>query len=132
MAGASLYEALLTPTRIYAKTVSAVLSQGAQVSAIAHITGGGITENLDRVLPQGCDAEVQVGTWEVPRIIDIVSEAAGLTLDEALKTFNMGIGLVFVCPPDHGAALRVALESQGEHVYEIGRIVDGSGKVTYR
>lgn len=132
LGGATLGEALLTPTRIYADVVLGILREGAPVKAIAHITGGGITENLDRVLPDGCDALVTRGSWDVPRIIEIVVEAAGLTPDEALKTFNMGIGLAFVCSADDAAALESILLARGESVFRIGEIVEGSGKVAYR
>ncbi len=132
LGGATLGDALLTPTRIYADVVLGILREGAPLKAIAHITGGGITENLDRVLPDDCDALVTRGSWDVPRIIEIVVEAAGLSPDEALKTFNMGIGLAFVCAPDDAAALEAMLISHGESVFRIGEVVEGSGKVAYR
>lgn len=132
LGGQTLGEALLTPTRIYATAVKALLASGVKVKAIAHITGGGITENLDRVLPPTCDAEVVRGAWPVPRIIELGVEAAGLPDDEAYKTFNMGLGLMLVFDahdaPDAAATLRQA----GEKVFEVGEIVEGGGKVTYR
>lgn len=132
LGGLSVGEALLTPTRIYGPVVRSVLDAGVPVNAIAHITGGGITENLDRVLPSGCDALVDPDSWDVPPIIGRVVEAAGLSREEALRTFNMGIGLAFVCAAEHADALRDALESQGERVFTIGEIVDGTGAVRYR
>ena len=109
-----------------------LLRSGAPVHAMAHITGGGITENLDRVLPAGCDAVVARGSWPVPRVIQTVVEAAALPTDEAYKTFNMGVGFAIVLDPSHAPAAAVKLREAGETVWEIGEIVEGTGLVTYR
>ena len=132
LGGITLGEALLTPTRIYAKAVSALLAGGVPVKAMAHITGGGITENLDRVLPKGCDARIVSGSWSVPRVIELAVEAAALPPDEALRTFNMGVGFALVFDPAHAPAAAVLLRGAGETVFEIGDIVEGEGKVVYR
>ncbi len=129
--GKSILEALLAPTRIYVKSILSLLKSECDVHAVAHITGGGITENLNRVLPGTLDASVELGTWSKPPVIDFVVEKAGLTTEEALKTFNMGIGMCVVCPADQVAAVKKQLESTGETVFEIGKIAAGSGKVTY-
>lgn len=129
--GKTLGDALLTPTRLYAKQVHHVLNAGVEIHAMAHITGGGITENLDRVLPADVDAAVSRGNWPVPRIIEIASEAAGLSDDDAYKTFNMGIGFMFVVAPENEQMLCEALDEIGELAYRVGTIVPGSGKVTY-
>lgn len=130
--GQSLEEALLTPTRIYVKPVRAVLSEvpGA-VRALAHITGGGISENLDRALPETCDAQVDLGTWPVPPIVRFVCDAAHLDEAEALKTFNMGVGMVLIVDPAQADAVEAALAAQGEKTYRIGRTVAGEGAVRY-
>lgn len=132
LAGASVQDALLEPTRIYVKQVRSVLEQhpGA-VHALAHITGGGITENLDRALPDTLDAQVHVGTWDVPPIVDFVCQAARLSPSEALKTFNMGLGMVLIVSPDAAQDVQACLEAQGETVYRVGTVVSGSGKVAY-
>jgi phosphoribosylformylglycinamidine cyclo-ligase len=130
--GMSLGAALLTPTRIYVKSVLELLSGGAPVHAMAHITGGGITENLDRVLPGKCDALVHRDSWPVPRVIQVVTEAAALPADEAYRTFNMGIGFALVLDPRDAPAAAVALRTAGETVWEIGEIMDGTGVVRYR
>lgn len=132
LAGASLGEALLTPTRIYVKSIRGLLATESKVKAMAHITGGGITENLDRVLPDSCDAQIVRGAWPVPRVIETVVEAAALPVDEAYKTFNMGIGFALVFDPADAPNAAAALRDAGERVYEIGEIVDGTGKVVYR
>ena len=95
------------------------------VRALAHITGGGISENLDRALPAGCDAEVDLGTWPVPPIVRFVCDAAHLDEGEALKTFNMGLGMVLVVDPVQVGAVEAALAEAGETTYRVGRIVEG-------
>lgn len=132
LGGVTLGEALLTPTRLYVKPILELLRSGTPVHAMAHITGGGITENLDRVLPSTCDAVVVRGSWKVPRVIETVVEAAALSEDEAYKTFNMGIGFMIVLDPADAPEAAALLRAEGENVAEIGEIVDGSGRVTYR
>lgn len=130
--GISLGEAILAPTRMYVKPVLNVLKQCPNaVHALAHITGGGITENLNRALPKTCDAEVKLGTWPVPPIVRMVCNAAHLDETEALKTFNMGIGMVLIVNPAFVGDVFDALEAAGEKPYMIGSIVDGTGLVTY-
>ena len=131
LAGKSVLEALLAPTRIYVKSILNLLDKGMDVHAVAHITGGGITENLNRALPKTLDARVELGTWDVPPIISYVAGKAGLSKEEALKTFNMGIGMCVICKPEDAAAMRSELESTGETVFTIGSIVKGAGNVTY-
>jgi len=108
------------------------LRSGARVKAMAHITGGGITENLDRILPAECDASIVRGAWRVPRVVETVAEAAALTDDEAYRTFNMGIGFALVLSEADAPAAAAALRQTGESVYEIGDIVEGTGRVVYR
>lgn len=132
LGGRSLQDALLEPTRIYVKPVRAVLEacEGA-VHALAHITGGGISENLDRALPKTCDAEVDLGTWPVPPIARFVCGAAHLDEAEALKTFNMGLGMVLIVDPARAGEVEAALAEAGEATYRVGRIVAGEGAVRY-
>jgi len=132
LGGRTLGDALLEPTRIYVKPILELLRSGAAVKGMAHITGGGITENLDRVLPDGCDALVDRRAWRVPRVIETVVEAAALPEDEAYKTFNMGIGFALVLDPAVAPGVAATLRSAGENVFEIGEIVAGTGKVAYR
>jgi phosphoribosylformylglycinamidine cyclo-ligase len=132
LGGKSLGEALLAPTRLYAKPVLGLLRSGVPVHAMAHITGGGITENLDRALPAECDAVIHRGSWVVPRVIETVVEAAGLSADEAYKTFNMGVGFMVVLDAADAPAAAASLREAGEIVWEVGEIVAGSGKVQYR
>ncbi len=132
LAGQSVVDALLTPTRIYVKPVRAVIDQlpGA-VHALAHITGGGITENLNRALNDRVNAQVEVGTWSLPPIVSYACKNANLSVDEALKTFNMGIGLVLIVSADKADAVASAIEAAGEKPMVIGKIVPGEGVVEY-
>jgi phosphoribosylformylglycinamidine cyclo-ligase len=132
LGGESLGDALLTPTRIYVNSILRLLRSGVGVKAMSHITGGGITENLDRALPDNVDAAVVPTSWRVPRTIELAVEAAGLSADEALKTFNMGIGFALILRPAEATKAAVLLREAGETVYEIGEIVAGEGKVVYR
>ncbi len=130
--GRSVLEALLEPTRIYVKPVREVLEKvpGA-VHALAHITGGGITENLDRALPGSVDAQVELGTWPVPPVVRYACGRASLSDAEALKTFNMGLGLVLLVEAGQADAVEAALRATGEQPFRVGRVVPGQGKVTY-
>lgn len=132
LGGASVLEALLEPTRIYVKPVNAVLAaEPGAVRALAHITGGGISENLNRALPASCDAVVELGTWPVPPVISFVCDAANLSEEEALKTFNMGTGMILIVDPERVRAVEEALAAAGEKTYRVGRIVEGTGEVAY-
>lgn len=131
LGGITLGDALLVPTRIYVKAVLGLLRAGISVKGMAHITGGGITENLNRVLPASCDAAVVRGAWPVPPIIGAVQQAASLSDDEMYRTFNMGIGFAIVLDAKVAPEAAAALRAAGERVYEIGEIVAGAGEVIY-
>ena len=132
LGGQSILEALLTPTRIYVKPVRAVMEQvPGGIRALAHITGGGITENLNRALPAGVNAEVDLGTWPIPPVVRFACEQANLSEAEALKTFNMGLGMVLIVDPAAAEAVEAALAAAGEEAYRVGRIVTGEGEVQY-
>ena len=130
--GVSVLDALLAPTRIYVKSILELRREVPQIHAVAHITGGGITENLNRALNDHVDAQVNEGSWTQPPIIDFVVEKAGLSREEALKTFNCGIGMCVICPPEVERAAIEQLESTGEKVFKIGSVIPGDGKVVYR
>ena len=102
--GTSLGEALLTPTRLYVRGCRAALAAGG-VKAFAHITGGGLVENIPRVLPDGLAAELDARRWPLPPVFRWLAETAGIARDEMARTFNCGIGMVAVVAPD--AAKRV-------------------------
>jgi phosphoribosylformylglycinamidine cyclo-ligase len=122
--------ALLAPTRIYVPSALAAVRAGG-VHALAHITGGGLTENLPRVLPGGCGAEIDLGAWELPGVFGWLMTEGGLAASEMLKTFNCGIGMVAVVEAARAAAIAELLAGAGETVRIIGRVTEGQG-VTYR
>jgi phosphoribosylformylglycinamidine cyclo-ligase len=98
---------------------------------MAHITGGGITENLPRVLPKGMGAVVELGSWPVLPIFAHMQQLGNISQDEMLRTFNMGIGMVLVIPAKKFKKVQSVLERAGEKGYTIGRIVKGDRKVSY-
>ncbi|TCO69015.1 phosphoribosylformylglycinamidine cyclo-ligase [Rhodovulum euryhalinum] len=129
-AAGPLGAALLTPTRLYVKPALAAIRAGG-VHALAHITGGGITENLPRVLPEGLGAGIDLDAWDLPPVFRWLAETAGMSESEILKTFNSGIGMVLAVAPDRAAALAELLTAEGETVVRIGRVQTGQG-VAYR
>ncbi len=117
-----LGEALLIPTRIYVKSCLAA-ARGGQVKALAHITGGGLFENIPRVLPEGLAAEIDARRWPLPPVFAWLSRAGGVADAEMARTFNCGIGMVLVVAPDQAAAVGAELAAAGEKLFDIGRIV---------
>ena len=122
--GITAGDALLAPHRTYLKAMRPLIDAGL-VKGMAHITGGGITENLPRVLPAGCAAEIDRRSWTVPPIFTFLQARGGIAEDEMLRAFNMGVGLI-ICV-DAAAASRASdmLRQSGEHPIALGRIVKG-------
>lgn len=131
--GMPLGERLLQPTRIYVKPLLALLAQ-LPVHALAHITGGGITENLPRVLPEGLSATIDLSAWEKPPVFQWLQEQGNVAEPEMLKTFNCGIGMIVCVAAEDVQAASELLQQQGETVYTIGEIVaaEGAPRVIYR
>jgi phosphoribosylformylglycinamidine cyclo-ligase len=107
------------------------LVDGECVSAMAHITGGGITENLPRVLPRGVAAMIEMGSWQIPPIFEHMQHLGNVSQEEMMRTFNMGIGMVLVIPSIKFKKAQSVLERAGEKPFTIGRIVKGDRKVLY-
>ncbi len=128
--GRSLGEELLKPTRIYARVVAAVLRSGA-VKGMAHITGGGITGNLPRVLPQGRRAWIDLRTWTAPPIFDLIRRVGRIAPDEMEQTFNNGLGMILVVDKKRVDAVTRALNKLREPYYVIGEIKKGSRGVSF-
>jgi phosphoribosylformylglycinamidine cyclo-ligase len=122
----SLGEALLAPTRIYVAGCLAAHAAGG-LKALAHITGGGLTGNIPRVLPPGLGCEIEAGRWQLPPVFRWLAEAGGITPAELVRTFNCGIGMVAISAPDRAAELAREFEGRGEQVVEVGRIVPHAG-----
>jgi phosphoribosylformylglycinamidine cyclo-ligase len=107
------------------------LIAGECAAALAHITGGGITENLPRVLPKGTAAVIELGTWPVLPVFDHLQKLGNVPQDEMLRTFNMGLGILIVVPAKKFKKAETLLERAGEKFYSVGRIVKGDRKVMY-
>ena len=124
----TLGQALLTPTRLYVKQALAAIRAGG-VHGLAHITGGGLTENPPRVLPDGLACEIDLGAWTLPPVFRWLATTANMAEAELLKTFNCGIGMILVVAADRADALAALLSGEGETVARLGRIVEGQGVV---
>ncbi|MCA0906743.1 phosphoribosylformylglycinamidine cyclo-ligase [Ruegeria marisrubri] len=122
----NLGEALLTPTRLYVKPALAAVRAGG-VHALAHITGGGLTENLPRVLPQGLGAQIDLDSWQLPPVFGWMAKTGSIVESEMLKTFNCGIGLIVVCAADKADELSALLADAGETVARIGTVTETPG-----
>jgi phosphoribosylformylglycinamidine cyclo-ligase len=126
----TVVEELLTPHRNYLPLVKE-LALSDELHAMAHITGGGITENLDRVLPPTLDAAVQRGAWEILPVFRFLRERGQVEDDEMYRTFNMGIGLILIVDSQRIGRVESYLQSRAEQYYLIGEVTDGAGKVRY-
>ena len=124
--GEPLIDALLRPTRIYVKAIQAALAAG-ELRSLCHITGGGLPENLPRVLPKEVALELDPTSWRRPPIFDLIQQRAGVAEAEMYRTFNMGIGLVACVPERDADAVARAFEGAGETVQRIGRAVPQRG-----
>jgi phosphoribosylformylglycinamidine cyclo-ligase len=122
----SLGAALLAPTRLYVKPALAAIRFGG-VHGLAHITGGGLTENLPRVLPEGLGAEVDLGAWPLPPVFGWLAQEGALDQAELLKTFNAGIGMVVVVAAEAADSVAAELTASGETVHRIGHVSAGEG-----
>jgi phosphoribosylformylglycinamidine cyclo-ligase len=129
--GRSLADELLEPTRIYVRPVLALLSSGCLVTAMAHVTGGGLTGNLPRVLPEGCQAVLDPRTWPVPPVFAAIQAAAAVDEAEMRRTFNMGLGFLVVVRAAEAGSAAAALGAAGERVFEVGEIRAGPRGVSY-
>lgn len=122
----TLGAALLAPTRLYVKQALEAVRAGG-VHALAHITGGGLTENLPRVLPEGLGADIDLAAWDLPDVFKWLAATGNMAESEILKTFNCGIGMILVVQADQVEALMALLTSAGEKVSRIGTVTQGEG-----
>ena len=126
--GATPAEVLLTPTKIYVKSILTLIEK-VQVKGIAHITGGGFIENIPRILPEGVAAEVNKNSYEVPPVFKVMQERAGISDEQIYNTFNMGIGMVVCVAPENVDATMASLKETGEEVVLLGKTVAGKGVI---
>jgi phosphoribosylformylglycinamidine cyclo-ligase len=114
----------MEPTRIYVKSVLKLL-EAVPVKGLAHITGGGITGNVPRMLPEGTRAAIRKGSWARPKVFDWLEQKGNLAEDEMHRVFNCGIGMVLALAPEHVERAIAELRGAGETVYEIGVVETG-------
>ncbi|HEX9053335.1 MAG TPA: phosphoribosylformylglycinamidine cyclo-ligase [Gemmatimonadales bacterium] len=126
--GQTVAEALLAIHRSYLRSVAPVLSQ---VHGLAHITGGGISGNLVRILPPGCEATVDSSSWVLPPLFRVLQQAGGVSVDEMRDVFNLGVGLIAVLPPDAVAAARAAAGADGVATWIMGDVRRGQRAVRF-
>ena len=129
--GTTVADALLAVHRSYLPVLQEPLAAG-WIHALAHVTGGGLPDNLPRVLPAGCAAEVELGSWPVPELFRVLAREGGVPREDLLRTFNLGVGMVAVVPPDHFDELAAHLDGRGERWWEMGRVVEGGREVRFR
>ena len=122
--GHKLGEALLEPTKIYVRSLLPLVQQG-RIKGLAHITGGGLLENIPRVLPDHCHAAVDVDRWDLPSLFAFLQQGGQIAPEEMARTFNCGIGMIAIVSSDNLDQVANALEGAGETVFEIGRIQGG-------
>ncbi|RKF23178.1 phosphoribosylformylglycinamidine cyclo-ligase [Altericroceibacterium spongiae] len=127
----SLIDALMEPTRIYVRTLLPVIRTG-QIDALAHITGGGLLENIPRVLPEGTHAVIDADAWEQPGLMGFLQEQGAIEPGEMARTFNCGIGMVLAVQPQYAEDVIAALAEAGERAVPIGQIEEGNRGCTVR
>ena len=133
--GATLGDVLLEPTRIYVRPIVKLLGRykvKKVVHAMAHITGGGLVENIPRVLPKDCDAIIRKSSWPKHKIFTFLQNTGPVEENEMFRVFNMGIGFVLIVAEDFADSIAKKLKRYGEQVYKIGRITTGTGKVVLK
>jgi phosphoribosylformylglycinamidine cyclo-ligase len=124
MGGKSLGDALLEPTRIYVHSLLPLVQQG-KIKALAHITGGGLLENIPRVLPDNRHAVINAGRWQLPPIFALLQEGGGIEAEEMARTFNCGVGMAVIVASEVADEVKSQIEGAGESAFEIGRIEEG-------
>jgi phosphoribosylformylglycinamidine cyclo-ligase len=128
--GVAAAQRLLTPTRIYVKPILTVMKE-ISINGLAHITGGGITENIPRVLPENLDAEIDTASWQQGPVFDFLQEHGNIETAEMRRTFNCGVGMVVVVNAEDAVRTIDLLARNGETAWQIGRIVAGRQEVAY-
>ncbi|MXO66777.1 phosphoribosylformylglycinamidine cyclo-ligase [Altericroceibacterium endophyticum] len=126
-----LLDTLMEPTRIYVRSLLPTIRSG-KIAALAHITGGGLLENIPRVLPDGAHAVVDAGSWDQPGLMAFLQDQGNIAPEEMARTFNCGLGMVLAVDADDVAAVTAELETAGETVFSIGRIEEGTRGCTVK
>ena len=120
---------LLRPHLSYLRTLEGLLDSG-KIKGLAHITGGGLLENIPRILPERTNAEIQKGSWPALPVFELLQRLGSIEEHEMYRTFNMGVGMILVCAQSDATSIKSHIEATGESCYEIGRIATGNQRVT--
>jgi phosphoribosylformylglycinamidine cyclo-ligase len=126
--GISAGEALLAPHVSYLRPLEDLLDRGV-IKGLAHITGGGLTDNIPRILPEGTAVKIEKGSWPVLSIFELLRQLGNVSEPEMYRTFNMGVGMVIVSSSDNAEVIRAHFRERGEECYEIGKVITGDGEV---
>jgi phosphoribosylformylglycinamidine cyclo-ligase len=129
--GTTVGEALLQPHRSYLKPLDGLLDSG-MIKGLAHITGGGLTDNIPRILPEGTAVEIEKGSWPVLPIFKLMQKIGNVAENEMYRTFNMGVGMVILVSQSDADAVKSYLQQCDQQVYEIGRVIEGRREVFFR
>ncbi|NNL43428.1 MAG: phosphoribosylformylglycinamidine cyclo-ligase, partial [Desulfobacterales bacterium] len=121
--GKTIGEELLTPTKIYAETIHSIIKD-LPVRGIAHITGGGIEDNLLRIIPRACEIVIRKGSWDIPPVFSFLQESGKISDSEMMRTFNNGIGLIAVVPEQAASEILDRLLAMNEKAFLIGNIAE--------
>ena len=124
--GKTLRQAIIAPTRLYVKPILAALEKF-EIKGMAHITGGGLTENIPRVLPENCVAQIDAQSWPLPKLFQWLQQAGNVEQQEMYRTFNCGIGMAVIVPAEQAETAQAFLAEQGETVYRLGTIRERAG-----
>jgi phosphoribosylformylglycinamidine cyclo-ligase len=127
--GMTAGEALLLPHLSYLRPLEGLLDRGV-IKGLAHITGGGLTDNIPRILPEGTAVKIEQGSWPVLRVFDLFRRLGNVSEREMYRTFNMGVGMVIVCAPGDAESIKVHFQARGDSCYEIGKVIAGKREVT--
>ncbi|MDQ2922575.1 MAG: AIR synthase-related protein, partial [Acidobacteriota bacterium] len=127
--GMTVGEALLRPHVSYLKPLEGLLNSG-MIKALAHITGGGLTDNIPRILPERCAVEINRGSWPVLPVFKLMQKMGNVSEPEMYRTFNMGVGMVIVTSPEDSQTIKSHLQQRDMMVYEIGRVTKGNREVS--
>ena len=129
LGGKSLGETLLTPTRIYVKTIQCLLNNGIHIKAISHITGGGLYENVPRMMKEGLTAQIETASFPVPPIFHLIAKKGNIPMRDMYNTFNMGVGMILAIPKEEVGQAKEILCHAEERAYVIGSVVSGDAGV---
>ena len=123
-------EALLQPHISYLRPLENLLDSGV-IKGLAHITGGGLLDNIPRILPEGTAVEIKKGSWPILPVFDLMQRLGNVTEREMHRTFNMGVGMVIVCSPGDVQSVRDGIRANGSKCYQIGSVISGNREVLF-